>query len=98
MLVAASVNILSKIHKRPSGDMSPFKDNYAQAWCECLRQRNARGTADDRPWPRVHSRTATGSRTSERVRGTRRFSEIATLGQGARSNDNPRDRDFVSRE
>jgi len=59
--------------------MSPFKDTYAQAWCECLRQRNARGTADDLPWPRVYSRAATGSRTSERVRGTRSFSELVGL-------------------
>ena len=29
MLVAAGVNILSKIHGRPSGDKSPFGCEYA---------------------------------------------------------------------
>jgi len=29
MLVAVTINIVRKIHKRPSGDMSPFKYEYA---------------------------------------------------------------------
>src|SRR5438270_925123 len=30
MLVALTINKLSKIHRKPSGDMSPFKNEYAK--------------------------------------------------------------------
>src|SRR6266550_7846978 len=30
MLVALTINKLSKIHRKPSGDMSPFKNAYAK--------------------------------------------------------------------
>jgi hypothetical protein len=29
MLVALTINKLSKIHRKPTGDMSPFKNEYA---------------------------------------------------------------------
>jgi hypothetical protein len=51
MLVARRVNKVGKIHKRPSGDMSPFQYEYAQLDTNVLPPRNDCGAADDLPWP-----------------------------------------------
>ena len=64
MLVAATINKVSKIHKKPSRDRSPFSIGIRKSWRECWRQRNESGIANDQPWPRLYSRAVAALRTS----------------------------------
>src|ERR1700687_1536598 len=75
MLVAATINELSKIHKRPSGDMSPFQYGYAKLDANVC----GRGVANDPLPPLTYFRAATALRTSKRVPGTGSFSEMPAL-------------------
>jgi hypothetical protein len=47
VLVTGSVNKVSKIHERPSGDMGPFQNNLAKLDANVCE----RGAADDLPRP-----------------------------------------------